>query len=390
MDEAGFTTKALSARPRDDVDPLSVPIYLTSTFAFADAASLESLIRQGKDAGFVYTRWHNPTRAALEETFASLEGCERAVSFSSGMAAISTTLAALTKTGDHVVASPDLYGGTFSVARRFLERIGVDVTFAASHRAADLLAATSRKTTVVYAESIGNPTVSVPDLDMLGRECRERGIALVVDNTFASPYLCNPGAFGAQVVVHSTTKYAGGHHDLTGGIACGPAGAIAAVRDLSIDLGGTASPFDAWLTLRGLATLALRMERHCANALALACMLESHAKVARVWYPGLRSHPDHEVASRVLRGFSGMLAFELVGGLDAGRTFCESVQLARMAASLGGVHTLVIHPATVTHTQLSAAEREAAGITDGLVRVSVGIEDTGDLLADAERALARV
>jgi len=369
--------------------PVSPPIYQTATYAFDDPEVLAETIRRGKDAGFVYTRWHNPTRAALEAVVADLEGGERAVSFSSGMAAITTVLAALAKAGDHVVSTPRLYGGTFSTMTRILPRWGIETTLADSHGVADLIAAFRPDTVACYVETIGNPTVPVTDLEALGPACRERGIRLVVDNTFASPYLCNPLGFGADIVVHSATKYIGGHYDLTGGVAVGDHDAIGEVRELSIDLGGVGNPFEAWLALRGLQTLALRMERHCATAIALAGMLEAHPKVARVWYPGLTSHPDHEVAGRVLRGFSGMMAFELEGGIDAGRRFQESVELAKVGASLGGTRTIVTHAASVTHTQLSREQRQAVGITDGLVRTSVGIEDPDDVLEDFERALEK-
>jgi cystathionine beta-lyase/cystathionine gamma-synthase len=387
----GFTTRSLRA----DVDlgparPASTPIYQTSTFAFEHPEELAELIRQGKDAGFVYSRWHNPTRAALEEVLADLEGGDRAVSFASGMAAISTTMAALLRSGDHVVTSPALYGGTFALMSKILPRWGVEVTIARSHRAEDILAATREGTRVAYVETIGNPRMPVSDLEALGRGCGERGIPLVVDNTFASPYLCNPLSLGAAVVVHSTTKYVGGHSDLTGGIAVGDREILHEVRETSIDLGGMAGPVDAWLALRGLQTLALRMERHSENAVALAAMLEEHAAVAGVWYPGLSSHPDHEVARRLLpRGFSGVLAFELAGGLEAGRRFQEALEVALVGPSLGGTQTLVVHPPTVTHTQMTGPEREAQGITDGLVRVSVGIEDADDLLEDFARALEK-
>jgi methionine-gamma-lyase len=392
MDEhrRGFTTRAMPP----DVDlggarPVSVPIYQTATYAFDDPEELAETIRRGKDAGFVYTRWHNPTRAAMEHVVAELEGGERAVSFSSGMAAITTTLAAAASAGDHVVSTPRLYGGAHSLLTKILPRWGIETSLATSHRAEDLIAALRPGTVACYVETIGNPTVPVTDLEPLGRACRERGVRLVVDNTFASPYLCNPIAFGADVVVHSATKYLGGHYDLTGGVAVGPSDLLGEIRDLSIDLGGVGNAFESWLILRGVQTLALRMERHCATASALARMLEEHPKVERVWYPGLPSHPDHEVAGRILRGFSGMMAVELGGGFDAGRRFQEAVELASVGASLGGTRTIVTHAPSVTHTQLTREERLAVGISDGLVRVSVGIEDTEDVVEDLERALEK-
>jgi cystathionine beta-lyase/cystathionine gamma-synthase len=386
----GFTTRALRTEvDLGDARPLSTPIYQTATYSFEDPEVLADLIRRGKDAGFVYTRWHNPTRAALEDVLADLEGGERAISFSSGMAAISTVLLTLARSGDHVVASPYLYGGSFSLVSHLLPRWGIETTLAKSHGVDDLVAAFRPETLLCYVETIGNPTLAVADLEAIGAACRERGVRLVVDNTFASPYLCNPIAFGADVVAHSTTKYIGGHSDLTGGIAVGDVDTMREVREVSVDLGGVASALEAWLTLRGLQTLALRMDRHCETALALASMLEEHDKVDRVWYPGLESHPDHAVARRVLRGSSGMVAFELAGGLDAGRRFQEALELALVGPSLGGTRTLVVHAASVTHTQLSPEDREAAGVSEGLVRVSVGIEDSEDLLDDFSRALEK-
>jgi cystathionine beta-lyase/cystathionine gamma-synthase len=390
MDERGFTTRAI--RTKVDVgeaQPASVPIYQTSTYTFEDPEVLADLIRKGKDAGFVYTRWHNPTRAALEQILADLEGGERAVSFASGMAAISTALGSLLKAGDHVVSSPDLYGGSFSLLSNILPRWGIDSTLAKTHRVEDLLNEFRPETRVCYTETIGNPTLSVTDLRALGEACRERGVRLVVDNTFASPYLCNPLAFGTDIVVHSSTKYIGGHSDMTGGVAIGSHDLLHEVRELSIDLGGVAGTLDAWLALRGVQTLALRMERICATAQTLAEMLEAHEKVSRVWYPGLPSHPDHDVAGSILRGFSGMVSFELEGGMDSGRNFQEALELALVGPSLGGVQTLVVHAASVTHTQLTPEERLARGMADGLVRVSVGIEDPEDLLDDFERALGK-
>lgn len=391
MDEKGFTTRAVRGDPEDlrGARPVAPPIHPAATFAFDDPQVLADTIREGKDAGYVYTRWHNPTRDALERLVADLERGERAVTFSSGMAAIVTTLSALAAAGDHVVSTPTVYGGTFGAMSRVLPRWGIDVTFADSHRTDDMLAAVRPETKLVYTETIGNPTLPVPDLPALGEACRERDLPLVVDNTFASPALCNPLAMGAAVVVHSTTKYIGGHSDLTGGIAVGDREILHEVRELSIELGGVANAWESWLALRGLHTLALRVERHVENARALAELLEDHPRVARCWYPGLASHPDHEVAARVLRGPGGMVSFELAGGLEAGRRFQEALEVALVGPSLGSTQTLVVHPPTVTHTQMTKEQREAAGITDGFVRLSTGIEDTEDLLEDFRRALEK-
>lgn len=389
--ERGFTTRSLHTEvDLGDAKPASVPIYQSSTFSYDDPEGLADTIRQGKDAGYTYTRWHNPTRAALEQVLADLERGERAVSFGSGMAAISTTLAALLKAGDHAVSSPSLYGGSYSVMTKLLPRWGIETTLAATHRVEDMVAAFRDDTKLCHTETIGNPSCPVPDLEALAAACNERDIVLVVDNTFASPYLCNPLVFGADVVVHSTTKYLGGHSDLIGGIAVGRDDLLGEVREMSVELGGIPGPFDAWLVLRGIQTLALRMERHMENALALARMLEAHEKVERVWYPGLTSHPDHELAARMLpKGAGGMLSFELTGGLDGGRRFQETLEVALVAASLGATHTLATHPPTVTHTQLTPEQWQGLGISDGLIRVSVGIEDEADILEDFERALEK-
>ncbi|HZB04348.1 MAG TPA: aminotransferase class I/II-fold pyridoxal phosphate-dependent enzyme [Actinomycetota bacterium] len=389
-EERGFTTRAMPP----DLDlggarPMSVPIYQTATYAFEDPDELAEVIRRGKDAGFVYTRWHNPTRAAMEHVVAGLERGEGAVSFSSGMAAIATVLSTIASKDDHVVATPRLYGGAHSLITKILPRWGIETTLAGSHRAGDLVDALRPGTVACYVETIGNPTVPVTDLDDLGRACRERGIRLVVDNTFASPFLCNPIAFGADVVIHSATKYLGGHYDLTSGVAVASRALVEEIREMSIDLGGVGNAFESWLILRGVQTLALRMDRHCATASVLADMLEAHPKVERVWYPGLASHPDHEVARRILRGYSGMMALELKGGFEAGRRFQEAVELASVGASLGGTRTIITHAASVTHTQLTRDERLAVGISDGLVRVSVGIEDARDILDDFDRALEK-
>lgn len=399
----GFTTRAVNPPGDGSGDsptsssatasvPSSVPIYQASTFAFDDPEELGRAIAGPKDESYVYSRWNNPTRAAFERAVANLEDAEAAVSFSSGMAAVASTLIALTSSGRHVVASPDLYGGTFSLATKLLPRLGVVVTRARSHRVEDLVEEFVDNTEICYVETISNPTMSVTDVPRLAKECEARGIKLIVDATFTSPYLSRPIAQGATVSLHSATKYIGGHHDLVAGVASGSKVVMATVRDVSLDLGGSGSPLDCWLAIRGLATLGLRMERHQSNALALAQFLSAHARVAEVWYPGLANHPDHEVATHTLDGFGGMLAFELpsdgAGDIAAGRSFLQKLRVAHIAASLGGIRTLVVHPASVTHTQLTAEQRAASGISDGLIRVSVGIEDRVDLLEDFTQALS--
>ncbi|HEX9122367.1 MAG TPA: aminotransferase class I/II-fold pyridoxal phosphate-dependent enzyme [Actinomycetota bacterium] len=386
----GFATRAIHVRPPSiEQQTPSIPIFQTSTFRFATSEDYAETIAFRRP-GYTYTRGYgNPTLLAFEQTVADLEGTESAFSFASGMAAIHTVVTTLARSGDRVVASAELYGGTYSLFTRMLPRYGIDVTFVNPH---DLgaVGAAFPGAACFYVETIANPNVTVADLEALGRLCAENGIPGVVDNTFASPYLCTPARFGFDVVLHSATKYLGGHHDLTGGVACAGDERVRELRDTVIDTGGTFAPFDAWLALRGMTTLELRMERHSASALALAAHLERHPKVERVHYPGLPSHPQHGVAARLLpRGCGGMLAFEVAGGVDAGMRFCDALQVAWVATSLGGTHTLVGHAASTTHRQMDPDARRAAGIADGLVRVSVGLEDLDDLVDDVDRALEK-
>jgi methionine-gamma-lyase len=388
--ELGFTTRAIHAvtSPARAQQTPSMPIYQTSTFRFEDSEDYAETIAFRRP-GSTYTRGYgNPTLDAFESVMADLEGTAAAMSFASGMSAIHTVWAALTSAGDRIVASRELYGGAFALARRVMPRFGVEVELVDAHDP-DAVAKSLPGAALFYVETIANPTMGVADLETLGRLCRDVGVPAVVDNTFASPYLCTPFRYGFDYVVHSTTKYVGGHHDLIGGVVCTTEQGRARLRDMVIDLGGTMAPFEAWLCMRGLMTLALRMDRHSASAMAVAEFLESHPRVERVHYPGLASHPQHQIARRQLSDrFGGMLAVEVSGGVAGGKGFCDALQLGWVATSLGGTHTLVGHAASTTHRQYDAQARADAGITDGLVRVSVGLEDVDDLLADLDRALA--
>jgi len=305
------------------------------------------------------------------------------------MAAIHTVVTTAAEAGDRIVASPELYGGTYALFRKILPRYGIEVAFVDPHDV-EAVAAALPGAKLFYCETIANPNVTVADLEALGRVCAEAGVPGAVDNTFASPYLSNPARHGFTYVIHSATKYVGGHNDLIGGVVCCSAEAASGLRDTVIETGGTMAPLEAWLCLRGLATLELRMRRHCDNATAVAAFLEGHPKVERAHYPALASHPQHGLARRLLpRGSGGMLAFEVEGGVEAGRRFCDALELAWVASSLGGTHTLVGHAASTTHRQLDAAARRAAGVADGLIRVSTGIEDAEDILEDFERALEK-
>lgn len=388
--ERGFSTRAVhGAAPRVDQQTPSVPIYQTSTFRFPDSEAYAETIAF-RSPGYTYTRGYgNPTVAAFEEQMAALEGTEAAFGFASGMAAVHAVVAAHAGAGDRVVMSAELYGGTYALATRVLPRNGVEVTFVNPHDLQEVRAALPGAA-LFHVETIANPNVTVADLEALAQACRAAGVPASVDNTFASPYLCRPASLGFDHVVHSATKYVGGHHDLIAGVVCTSEAGRDHLREVAIDVGGTMAPFEAWLCLRGLMTLALRMERHCANAMALAAAIEAHPKVERVRYPGLPSHPDHEVAARQFeRGFGGMLAVEVAGGVSGGQRFCDALELAWVATSLGGTHTLVGHAASTTHRQMDPDARRAAGIADGLVRVSVGIEDLDDIIEDVERALER-
>src|SRR5689334_18217082 len=368
--------------------PVSVPIYQTSTFAFADPEACAQALTD-PDAGFAYSRYRNPTTSALEDAVADLEGGAAAIAVSSGMGAINAVLLALLRAGDHVIAQRCLYGGTFSVFASLASRYGIDVSYITGRDPAELTAALRPESRLLFLETIANPTIAVADLPALLSAGRAAGLTCVVDNTFATPVLCRPIEHGADIVVHSATKYLGGHDDVTLGLVV--SASEQAHRPLwkyTVELGVAADPFAAWLTLRGLKTLTLRMQRHCANAAHLAGRLATQPGVTHVYWPGLPDHPDHAVAQRVLAGYGGMVAFDLAGGREAGLAFVSSLRLAALAPSLGGAETLVLHPASTSHRQMDAATLRASGIGEGTVRVSVGLEHPDDLWADFEQALA--
>jgi cystathionine beta-lyase/cystathionine gamma-synthase len=384
-----FGTRAVhaAAAPLPAERPLAAPIWQTSTFAFEDAEHYAHTLRQPRE-GFVYSRYENPTTAALEATVADLEGAAEGLATASGMGAITTVLLSLAAAGDHLVAQRDLYGGTFSLLSSMARRLAIEVTFVDGTDPAAVRAALRPTTRAVYVETVANPTIAVADLPALAAVADGAGVPLVVDNTVASPFLCRPLEHGAAVVVHSATKYLGGHSDVVGGVALfADRQRHASAWRTMIDLGASPDPFAAWLVLRGVKTLALRMQRHGDNARLLAELLAGHAKVARVYWPGLPDHPTHAVAARLLDGPPGMLSFDLRGGREAGRRFIEATRVARLAPSLGGPETLVSHPASTTHRQLDRDALAAAGIGEGMVRVSVGLEDGADLADDFREAL---
>jgi len=367
--------------------PVATPLYQASTFRAQHARTLAQCADAVQPQAF-YTRWGNPTIEVFEKVMADLEGGERCLAFASGMAAVSTTLLTLLGPGDHVVASKSLYTGTTRLLTEDLPRFGVEVDFVdPTDSEAFARAVRMEKTRLFYLESPTNPTLELVDLAAVCQLGMEMGILIVVDNTFATPHNQRPLELGADVVLHSATKYLGGHTDVVGGCAVTDAETAQRLWHRRTLLGGSIDPFAAWLLLRGLKTLALRVEAQNRNALAIARALEDHPAVHRVIYPGLPSHPQHELARRQMSGFGGMVAFDLAGGREAGVRLVESTSLAVLAVSLGGVETLVEHAASMSHAQLSDEQLQQAGILPGLVRLSVGIEDPDDLIADLCQAL---
>jgi len=365
---------------------VGLAISRTSNFTFRNTEEMK-LWAEGKSKAYIYTRYGNPTLAVVEAKLAALEGGEAAIVTASGMAAISSALLAHLSTGDEVIASTQLYGGTYRLMRDVLPRLGIRVR----HMECDLGGIermVTPLTRVLYVESPTNPTLRLVDLEKAAGFARQHGLVSMVDNTFATPLLQKPLGLGFDLVLHSATKYLAGHSDVIAGAAVGSRERIKEVRQAVIYLGGSMDPEAAFLLDRGIKSLGVRMARHCENAMAVARFLEKHPKVSRVHYPGLKSHPDHALGRRQMRGFGGMMAFDLKGGLGAARRFCDRVRLFLLAASLGGVESLVILPVYTSHYNMSAAELKAAGVTPGTVRVSVGLEDTDDLIADLRQALA--
>jgi cystathionine beta-lyase/cystathionine gamma-synthase len=365
--------------------PIATPLVLSSSFAFDDLDDLDA-VTSGRQPGYAYTRASNPTTATLEAAIADAEGTDGAVAFASGMAAIHAAIGAVVRPGDHVVAPRALYGGTYAILTHHFRALGVETTFV-DNRALDAWAAAMRPNTrLVWAESITNPTLDVLDLPAIARLAHDHGAKLAVDATFVTPVLQRPAAHGADLVVHSATKYLGGHGDLIAGLVAASGELLGDVRRLAIVAGGNAEPFTAWLVLRGLKTLGLRMTRHTRSALAVAAALDGHPRVERVYYPGLPSHPDH--GTRLLDvGAGGVVSLEPRGGPEAARRFVDALTLFLRAGSLGDAHSLAVLPALASHRPLPPEVRRAAGIADGLVRLSVGLEDPADLVRDLDRAL---
>ncbi|RJR32334.1 MAG: PLP-dependent transferase [Candidatus Latescibacterota bacterium] len=384
----GFCSKLVHGGALKDVYGSAVtPIYQTSTFGFESAQDGADRFA-GNARGYIYTRIGNPTIAALEQCVAGLEDGVGAVATSSGMGAIATAYLALLRQGAHVVSTASVYGPTRILMEKHLSRFGVAATYVDTSNLREVRDALRAETKMIYIETPSNPLMQVTDIRAVAELAHERGGLLVVDSTFASPFLQKPLALGADVVLHSVTKFINGHADVVGGIvAARDTDVYRRLREMMVTMGCNMDPHQAYLVHRGLKTLALRIERAQQSAFEIARWLESRPEVAWVRYIGLPSHPQHELARKQMAGFGSMISFEMKGGMEAGRKLMDSVKLAMLAVSLGGVETLIEHPASMTHAGVPRKEREAAGITDGLVRYSVGIEDVGDLVEDLRRAL---
>jgi methionine-gamma-lyase len=369
----------------------TTPIYQTATFLFDSAEQAEAVF-SGKEPGYRYVRSppNTPTHAAFIEKMLSLEGGEAGLSFSSGMAAEASIVLSQLKGGDHLISSGVLYGGTYGLFSSLLPKLGIEVSFVDTTNLEEVKAAFRSGTKMVFLESPANPTMSVCDIGEIARIARDASAISVVDNTFASPYFQRPLKLGADLVVESCTKYIGGHSELLGGVVVGSRDLIKSMSKATTLLGVTMGPHEAWLCIRGLKTLHLRMERHAANAMAIARFLESHPLVEWVSYPGLSSHLQHDIARKQMCGYSGMLSFELKGGVKAGHKLKDGVELCLLSVSLGSTDTLIQHPASMTHAVVPREMRLKIGITDGLVRISAGIEDAEDIIADLDQALDNV
>jgi len=378
-----FDTKVVQAgmKPDPTTGAILPPLYQTATYVLEEV---------GKDKGFDYTRSSNPTRQVMEEILAVLDGGKFGIAFASGMSAVDSCMRLL-KAGDHVICSDDVYGGVSRYFNQILVNYDLHFSYVDSSNSANIENAIQTNTKLIWIETPTNPLLKITDLEAVGNIAKKHNILFGVDSTFATPVFLRPLEFGADLVMHSTTKYLSGHNQLIGGVVItNREDLFDQLKFVQKSIGAVPGPFDCWLTILGIKTLDLRMKKHDSNARTVAEYLEAHPKVASVTYPGLPSHPAHETAKKQMSGFSGMISFELTGGISAGKIVMNSVKLAKLAESLGAVETMITHPATMTHADVPKNEREARGLTDGLVRLSVGIENPDDIIADLEQALNRV
>ncbi|MHB9299117.1 methionine gamma-lyase [Fusobacterium polymorphum] len=391
--KCGLGTTAIHAGTLKNLyGTLAMPIYQTSTFIF-DSAEQGGRRFALEEAGYIYTRLGNPTTTVLENKIAALEEGEAAVATSSGMGAISSTLWTVLKAGDHVVTDKTLYGCTFALMCHGLTRFGIEVTFVDTSNLDEVKNAMKENTRVVYLETPANPNLKIVDLEALSNLAHTNPNTLViVDNTFATPYMQKPLKLGADIVVHSVTKYINGHGDVIAGLVITNKELADQIRFVGLKdmTGAVLGPQDAYYIIRGMKTFEIRMERHCKNAKKVVEFLNKHPKIERVYYPGLETHPGHEIAKKQMKDFGAMISFELKGGFEAGKTLLNNLKLCSLAVSLGDTETLIQHPASMTHSPYTKEEREAAGITDGLVRLSVGLENVEDIIADLEQGLEKI
>ena len=393
MKKLGLGTTAIHAGTLKNLyGTLAMPIYQTSTFIF-DSAEQGGRRFALEEAGYIYTRLGNPTTTVLENKIAALEEGEAAVATSSGMGAISSTLWTVLKAGDHVVTDKTLYGCTFALMCHGLTRFGIEVTFVDTSNLDEVKNAMKENTRVVYLETPANPNLKIVDLEALSKLAHTNPNTLViVDNTFATPYMQKPLKLGADIVVHSVTKYINGHGDVIAGLVVTNKELADQIRFVGLKdmTGAVLGPQDAYYIIRGMKTFEIRMERHCANAKKVVEFLNKHPKIEKVYYPGLETHPGYEIAKKQMKDFGAMISFELKGGFEAGKTLLNNLKLCSLAVSLGDTETLIQHPASMTHSPYTKEEREAAGITDGLVRLSVGLENVEDIIADLEQGLEKI
>ena len=391
--KCGLGTTAIHAGTLKNLyGTLAMPIYQTSTFIF-DSAEQGGRRFALEEAGYIYTRLGNPTTTVLEDKIAALEEGEAAVATSSGMGAISSTLWTILKAGDHIVTDKTLYGCTFALMCHGLTRFGIDVTFVDTSNLDEVKNAMKENTRVVYLETPANPNLKIVDIEALAKLAHTNPNTLViVDNTFATPYMQKPLTLGADIVVHSVTKYINGHGDVIAGLVITNKALADQIRFIGLKdmTGAVLGPQDAYYIIRGMKTFEIRMERHCKNARKVVEFLNNHPKIEKVYYPGLETHPGYEIAKKQMKDFGAMISFELKGGFEAGKTLLNSLKLCSLAVSLGDTETLIQHPASMTHSPYTKDEREAAGITDGLVRLSVGLENVEDIIADLEQGLEKI
>lgn len=385
--EFGFETEAIRTQlERSQFQEHSVPLYLTSSFIFEDAEDMRASFTEEKIRN-IYSRFSNPNTTELVEKICKMEGAEAGYAFATGMAAVYSTFAALLNSGDHIVSASSVFGSTHTLFTTYFPKWNIQTSYFDINKPETIESCITENTKILYAESPTNPAVAILDLEYLGQIAKKYHLILIVDNCFATPYIQNPIKFGAHLVIHSATKLIDGQGRVLGGITVGNASLIREIYLFSRNTGPALSPFNAWVLSKSLETLAVRLEKHCENALAVAKFLENHPKVTLVKYPFLKSHPQYEIAKKQMRLGGNIVAFEIKGGIENGRKFLDKIKLCSLSANLGDTRTIVTHPASTTHSKLSVEERLAVGISDGLVRVSVGLETVKDVIADLNQAL---